>query len=125
VPSFEATVAALVESIIRERCSATYPGGPSAHEPVVRFLLATHAQMPDYLRLPFRILTLTFDLWPLPRAGATFHRLPHPARWRQVRAWQGSALGFRRDLIRFYETLAIFGWYAEVYGHDYHHGRSA
>jgi hypothetical protein len=117
VLSFDATVAALTASIIRERCGAAGDGSGQQH--VVRFLLDTHARMPDYLRLPFRGLTLAFDAAALPFAGRPFHRLPHERRWRQIRAWRTSTLGVRRDLVKFYETLAVFGWYSERYGRDY------
>lgn len=120
--SFQATVSALAEAIIRERCPDRHGSGPGASASVARFLLATHARMPDYLRLPFKVLTLIFGIWSLPFAGATFHRLSHEARARQIRAWKGSALGVRRDLVKFYETLTIYGWYAELYGEDYRHG---
>lgn len=120
--NFESTVSALTESLVREQCAANTASGESRScEPVARFLLETHARMPDYLRLPLRGLTLGFDAWALPSAGRPFHRLPHERRWRQIRAWKGSALGFRRDLIKFYETLAVFGWYSELYGQDYAH----
>ena len=118
---FAATVTALAEAIVRERCAGAAQAGPGAQASVARFLLATHARMPDYLRLPFVVLTLAFDLWAVPIAGRPFHRLPHESRMRQIRAWQASRLGVRRDLIKFYETLAVFGWYAEVYGQDYRH----
>ena len=98
---------------------------PAREQSVARFLLATHAKMPDYLRLPFVVLTLALDLWALPTAGRPFHRLPHEGRLRQLRAWRTSRLGPRRDLIKFYETLAVFGWYAEVYGQDYRHDVAA
>ena len=119
--SFDATVSALAESIIRERCRGDGAAARGSPEPVARFVLATHARMPDYLRLPLRSLTLGFDAWPLLSAGRPFHRRPHEHRWRQIQAWKDSRLGFRRDLIKFYETLSIFGWYAELYGQDYVH----
>lgn len=75
--------------------------------------------MPDYLRLPFRILTLAFDAWALPRHGKPFHRLPHELRTRQVQAWKASRLEPRRRLIEFYETLAVFSLYSDLYGQDY------
>jgi hypothetical protein len=117
--SFDRTVAALAEAIIRERCAGADPGAAHAGEAVARFLLATHARMPDHLRLPLTCLTLGFDAWALPTAGRPFHRLPPERRWRQIRAWKDSALGPRRDLIKFYETLTVFGWYSELYGQDY------
>jgi hypothetical protein len=122
---FAATVTALAEALVRERCAGAATADPGAVASVARFLLATHARMPDYLRLPFTLLTLAFDLWPVPSAGRPFHRLPHAGRVRQIRAWQGSRLGVRRDLVKFYETLAVFGWYAEVYGQDYRHDIAA
>jgi hypothetical protein len=122
---FAATVTALAEAIVRERCAGAAEAGPAAEQSVARFLLATHAKMPDYLRLPFVVLTLALDLWALPTAGRPFHRLPHEGRVRQLRAWRTSRLGPRRDLIKFYETLAVFGWYAEVYGQDYRHDVAA
>lgn len=119
--SFDLTVSALAESIIRERCPGADPGADASHGPVAGFLLESCSRMPDYLKLPFRCLTLVFDAWALPSSGRAFHRLPHDGRWRQILAWQESALGFRRDLIQYYETLTIFGWYAERYQGDYTH----
>ncbi len=75
--------------------------------------LDQHRRMPDYLRLPFRCLTLLFDAWALPRTGRPFHRASPAQRSRQIRAWKGSALGVRRDLVKFYESLAVFAWHAE------------
>jgi hypothetical protein len=117
--NFEATVAALAESIIRERCPGSWTGGGDEHAPIARFLIAVHARMPDYLRFPFRCLTLTLDLWAMCGTGRAFHGLPHAERWRQIEAWRRSRLGFRRDLIKFYETLTVYAWYAELYGQDY------
>lgn len=116
LPSFERTVYALAESIARERCPNTPDGGLEARRSVARFLLEQQRRMPDYLRLPMRCLTLAFDASALPFTGRSFHALPHEARLRQIRAWRGSRLGVRRDLIRFYEGLTIFAWYAEAYG---------
>lgn len=114
--SFPGTVSALAASIIRERCGVgEEPLGP----PVAVFLLQTHARMPDYLRLPLTCLTLAFDASALLRSGRPFHRLSHERRWRQIEAWRTSTLAFRRDLVRFYETLAIFGCYSERYARDY------
>lgn len=114
--SFDRTVSALVESTIRERCAGA--DALTMREPVAAFLIGSCARMPDYLKGPFRCLTLAFDAWALPWSGRTFHRLPHERRWRQIRDWRASALGVRRDLIKFYETLTIFGCYSERYGRD-------
>jgi hypothetical protein len=113
--SFDRVVAALSDSIIRDRCSEA--GTANTHAAVTRFLLDQHGRMPDYLRFPFRCLTLLFDAWPLPFTGRPFHRASPSQRTRQIRAWKGSALGVRRDLVKFYESLAVFAWYAERSAH--------
>ena len=118
VLSFRFTVSALAYSIIWERCGEAGSGLDFLHNRAVRFVLEQHARMPDYLRLPLAGLTLVLDAWAIPLTGHPFHRLPHERRWRQILAWKSSTLGFRRDLIRFYESLVIFGWYTEVYEPD-------
>lgn len=117
LPAFPATVSALSYSIIRERCDG--PVVPDdRHNRIVRFVLAQHAAMPDYLYLPFAILTLVFDAAALATTGRRFHRLPHGARWRFVTAWQRLPVSFARDLIRFYESLVVFSWFAVESGGD-------
>jgi hypothetical protein len=115
-PDFYAAVSAITYSVIMQRC-LTEPNAPSPpFETVVRFVRDQQARMPDYLKPALRLLTLTFDGSTIPFRGRPFHQLPHVQRWRQMEKWKGSRLGFRRDLMRFYESLVIFGWHAEVHG---------
>jgi hypothetical protein len=111
--SFERTIFALAEAIVRDRCRFEDAVDQHSCATVAGFLLDQHRRMPDYLRMPFRCLTLLFDAWALPFTGRPFHRSSLVQRSRQIRAWRGSALGVRRDLVRFYESLAIFAWYSE------------
>lgn len=110
--NFHSTITAVADSMIRELCLDT---GNTSYplDKVVRFLEDQHGRMPDYLPLPFKCLVLIFDAWSYPFTGRPFHRLPHRRRWRQIQAWKKSLLGFRRDLIRFFETLTVFSWYSE------------
>jgi hypothetical protein len=117
---FERTVAALAGAIIHERATAAVPL-PAEEQAVARFLLETHARMPHHLRAPLRILTHAFAAWCSVLGGAAFHRQPVERRVQHIRAWRTSRLAPRRDLIRFYETLAVFGWYSERYSEDYLH----
>lgn len=119
--SFEATVFALAETILFERCPGAASGLARGHTATALFLLQQQARMPDFLRLPLRLLTLLFGAWSLPFAGRPFYRLPLEQRRRQLQVWKASPLGFRRDLIRFYEILAVFARYAELYSQDYTH----
>jgi len=105
--AFGDVVSALTYSLIRAH------GGP-AHSPVhnlvVRFVVEECARAPDYLRPPLRLATFLFDLSALPLAGHRFHRLGPERRERHLAAWARVPLGACRDLVRFYETLVVFGW---------------
>ena len=59
--AFEGAVSALCYAFIRAHFGARAgePGPPWNN--TVRFVLAQHARMPDYLRLPFQVLTLLLD----------------------------------------------------------------
>jgi hypothetical protein len=112
--TFSATVSALVYSAIDEHCPTADDTDRALNNRVVDFILAQQRRMPDYLRLPLTLLTVAFDFWSIPRYFRRFHRLPPESRRRQILAWKQSRLGVRRDLMRFYDNLAVFGWYAQV-----------
>jgi hypothetical protein len=104
---FEDTVSALTYSLIREH------GGPSfspLHNRVVRFVVEQHVRTPDYLRLVLLLATCAFDLCAVVFAGRPFRRLPPERRRRPLVAFAGARIGAFRDLVRFYETLVVFGW---------------
>ena len=111
--NFEATVSALCYSFIdqqsKDASTETFP-----HNQVVRFVLAQHRNMPDYLRWPLVILTGLFGLSSIFTQGQRFHRLPVTARTHQILVWKTSPIKVCRDLIRFYESLSVFGWYART-----------
>jgi hypothetical protein len=110
---FEDTVCAMVETIARERSSAW--SAETSRNFVAPFVLGQYARSPDYLRFPLRLATIVFSLASIPRCGCRFHRLPHQQRWAQLQRWRHSRLTPFRDLIKFYESLAVFGVYAEQY----------
>ena len=60
------------------------------------------------------LLTLAFVHWSaFPRLGS-YRALDPDQRWRRIARMRRSALGPFRDLVRFYEGLAIFGFYEEL-----------
>jgi len=111
--SFENTVRSMAAAMA---ASAIRPGDaqPSGEE-VAAFLLATHARMPDHLRLGIRCATLLLDAWPIPTSRLPFHRLPPIARDRQVSSWQRSRLGPIRSVMTFYGRLATYAVWAAHY----------
>ncbi|MBI3849015.1 MAG: GMC family oxidoreductase [Verrucomicrobia bacterium] len=68
--------------------------------------------MTDYLRTPLKALTLGFDLLGFFGNWKPFHQLSPVARRRQIEAWKSSSSGFKRDLIRYYESLATLALYS-------------
>lgn len=114
VIDFRKTAQALVESILNAQCGV--PPGDSQIEMVTQFILQQHARMTDYLRGPLRFATIAFDAAALPRAAKPFHQLDLASRSRQVERWRKSKIGTQRDLILFFERLAIFGFYSMIEG---------
>jgi hypothetical protein len=115
-PSFAAAVSALTYSFVRERCRAAGESAPSTANRVARYVLACHADLPDYMRFPLRIATVALDASTLPATGKPLHLLSHEERWRRIERWRSSRLGPVRNVLRFYEGLAVFGWYGERHG---------
>jgi len=81
------------------------------HNDLTQFILTQHAWMPDYLQAPMLLATLGFDATGLLR-GKPFHRQAPAARARQIAAWKNSGIGFQRDLIRYFESLATLAVYS-------------
>ena len=110
--SFEATVSALCYSIIDAR-GASIDTDEFPHNDAVRFVLAQCDRMPDWLRLPFRCLTLMFDACGVLRGGRRFHRQPPELRARQIERWRHSRLSVCRDFLRFFDSLVLLWWYSQ------------
>ena len=82
---------------------------------VAAFLLATHARMPDHLRLAIRCATLALDAWPLPTSRRPFHRLPPITRNEQIAQWEKSRIGPIRSVMTFYRRLVTYAVWAAYY----------
>ena len=106
---FHDSVSALAYSLAQPH--ETGPELLPPHNDLTQFILRQHAQMPDYLRAPMQLATLGFDLFGLVRGGKRFHRQTPEQRQRQILAWKNSRLGFQRDLIRYFESLATLALY--------------
>lgn len=121
LPHFEHAIVSLGETVAWERGSGK-DRDPALGTNVADFLLAVHKQMPDYLRPPFHMLVLLFDIWPLPRKGRFFHQLSLDERLIELDSWRRARLEFRRRFVEFYASLSVFGLYSDLYGQDYQHG---
>jgi len=106
---FHDVASALAYSLAQPHESAPELSPP--YNDVTQFILTQQAHMPDYLRSPMKLATLGFDSfgW-LP--GKRFHRQSPDVRAKRIAAWKKSGLGFQRDLIRYYESLATLALYS-------------
>jgi hypothetical protein len=109
LPEFPATVRALITTVAEREAGAT-----GSAEAAGDFVLASLASSPSYLRASLRAATLLFGASSLLWSGCPFHRLAPAQRRTQVEAWEASALGPMRMLMRFYVSLALISlWAAE------------
>src|ERR1700751_3697840 len=104
---FHDTVSALAYSMAQTRADVHAPGLQAPYNDLTNFILGQHAQMASFLRAPLMAATLGFDLFGIVRNGNLFHKLPPELRACQMEAWRQSKLGFKRDLIRYFESLAL------------------
>lgn len=107
---FHDAVSALAYSLAQPHASAPEQAPP--HNDLTQFILAQHAQMPDYLRAPILTATLGFDTLGILKGGKRFHRQSPEQRTQQIAGWKNSHLGFQRDLIRYFESLATLSLYS-------------
>jgi len=112
--AFENAVSALCYTVIRAHFGER-AGDPGVRwNRTVRFVLAQHARMPDYLRFPLKVLTLVFVTWSSLPALRSLRTLDPDRRWMRIEGMRRSRIGPFRDLIRFYEGLTVFGFHAEL-----------
>lgn len=107
----EPAVSALVYSLVREAVPDELREERFRENDAVRFVLGQMGRMPDHLRLGITTLTWLFDQSARLTTLRPFHALPPDARAARIAAARRSRFSFFRQLVRFYESLAVFGWY--------------
>jgi len=107
---FHDIVSALAYSLAHPH--ETTPELAPPHNDLTQFILTQHAQMPDYLRAPMQLATLAFDACGVVRGGKRFQHQPREQRAQQIAVWKNSHVGFQRDLIRYFESLATLALYS-------------
>ncbi len=84
------------------------------HNDLTQFILAQHAQMPDYLRPAMKLAAWGFDTMGVLHHGRRFRRQPPEQRARQIADWKNSGSSVQRDLIRYFESLALLALYSRT-----------
>lgn len=98
---------ALAHAAVKKQPVRSPHGSPNR---VVAFLVSQQERMPDFLRLPIRILTIVFDLSGLGLFLRVFRRQSPGQRSAQMDLWRHAFLGPCRDLMRFYDSLITLAW---------------
>ncbi len=104
---FYDTASALAYSLAEPHADPAHPELQLPYNDLTRFILEQHGRMPDYLRGPFAAVALGFDL-----TGHLFHSKEPAKRAKQIAAWKNSGTAFRRDLIRYFESLGMLALYS-------------
>lgn len=104
---FRGVVSALVYTAID---SSGVPGRGRSKNEVVEYVLRQHSSMPDFLRFPLVLLTLFFDLSGWPGVWGRFQKQEPSQRRARRASWAASPFGTCRDLMRFYDSLAVLAW---------------
>jgi len=110
MPMLDKTINAIAEAFVQQL-------GPPADtaqtqiDHIGKYLSGQVNALPDFLRFPFKVLTVLFDWAPLLKWGRTFHGCPLHLRQRHLIAWKDSALGPLNDLVHFYESLTMLAYY--------------
>jgi choline dehydrogenase-like flavoprotein len=109
---FHDAVSALVYAIAGAQAESKLPESQPPYNDLTQFVLAQHGRMPDYLRAPMVAATLGFDLLGIPTNGHRLHCLPPDARRRRIESWKASKFGFKRDLIKYFESLTTMAFHS-------------
>jgi len=110
-------VSALVRSLASDRLGDPRLAPP--YEDVTQFILRESARMSGLFGCPLAALTHGFNCVGVLRQGRRFQHQADASQRKQIEAWRNSALSFRRDFIRFYESLAMLALYSrEQRGQD-------
>jgi hypothetical protein len=104
-------MAALCETAITVHC-VRERASEADLEAVSVFVLAQQQRMPDWSRPPIAMLMLVFTCQSVVTSGRFFHQRPLDAATRQFLAWRNSRLAARRNFVRLFESLAVFGWFS-------------
>jgi len=76
------------------------------------FLLHQMNSMPDYLRLPFRMIVVFFGIHTIIFYGKTFPTLNTKQKEDVILRWKNSSLSFMSTFIRFFEGLVTVHVYS-------------
>jgi hypothetical protein len=104
--SYPAIIEAISKDMQRRHALADHPSvGDTAA--ISAAIIAHQKLMPDYLQIAMQVLTWMFDVWGFVLTGSRFQNMDAANQAVQVDSWKKSRFGFRRDFVRFYESMFL------------------
>jgi len=108
-----ATVTAIAWHLGKSKHSTNDTELSSSFEDEATFLLFQMKNMPDYLGLPFKILTIFFGLHTIIFYGKPFFKLKPHQRQKVILSWKYARLSFMRVYIKFHDSLLTLYVYSK------------
>lgn len=109
-----AIVRAVVEAVLSEQLGIDEVSGLPFVDETAAGLERRIAQLPAFLGLGIRGMTLAFDRSALLTEGGRFRGLPLDARRRHLARWKDAPLNLPRNLPMFFEKMTVFVYYCHV-----------
>jgi choline dehydrogenase-like flavoprotein len=100
-------ITALVHALASEPCEDGRLRSAPSYEEIAHFIHRQQHRMSSQLRVPLNLLTRGFDWTGFMREGRNFSQQSRDSKRRQLDGWRKSPIGFKRDFVRFYESLVL------------------
>ncbi len=81
------------------------------HADVTAFVVSQIEAMPSFLRLPYKLALITFNLLPLFWRGRPFVALPAAAQTAYVALWSDGPIGAMRDFVKLIRSCALLAYF--------------
>jgi choline dehydrogenase-like flavoprotein len=109
------TVSALAYSLASPQSDPAVASLTAPYNDLASFILHQKNDLPDYLRLPMLGLSGLFEFLPAFASARPFHIRPPEQRAVLLQKWKSSRLGFQRDFVKYYESLATLGLWSRLH----------
>ena len=111
---FLKTVSALCYSLIAVQDQGPRSPGIFGYNEAVAFVVEQWRRSPDFIRAALFLCTLLLTAFSIATTGRPLYGLDPNRRMRVLQRWRKMPLVHGRELLQFYEALAILGWQDSV-----------
>lgn len=109
-------VAAAIAYAVAHQHAAGGAGLRPPYNDLTAFVLRQWRQMPDWMRLPVKLTTVSLDWLHLLQTGRWFHSAPPESRVSWQKGMRHSRFAFARDILKYHESLVTLRLYSREPG---------